>query len=169
MKKEDKRTTAAFVLVILVIFTIIGVTTFFSCEDSRGEKREQGVEYMKFRTKWTCEDCRASFSEHEHFRLHKCNKIFSEETDRKLKRLAHDLELYGINYPKEPNKVWGQGDPDPNHIKYFGNNNLSRLCFVQTLIINRQGQLLAELALRIRKLEDPNNARTPNKNKSEKD
>lgn len=54
-------------------------------------------------------------------------------------------------------KVWGQGDPDQNHIKYFGNDNLSRLCYVQTNTINRQGQLIAELALRIRKLEDPNN------------
>ncbi len=52
--------------------------------------------------------------------------------------------------------VWGQGNPDPNHIKHFGNGNLSRLCYVQTRTINRQGQFMAELALRVSKLEDPN-------------
>ena len=77
---------------------------------------------------------------------------------------------------KEPNvsELWGKGDPDPNHIKYFGNGNLSRLCFVQTQTINRQAKLIAELVNlnakqhqilgksdielfnRVRKLEDPN-------------
>ena len=84
----------------------------------------------------------------------------------------------GVNV--EP-KVWGQGDPDPNHIKYFGNGNLSRLCYVQTQAINRQGQLIRELAAlnskqhlrmgksiielfdRIRKLEGPNG---PKENKT---
>jgi hypothetical protein len=80
-------------------------------------------------------------------------------------------------------KVWGQGDPDPNHIKYFGNDNLSRLCFVQTQTINKQAKLISEfIALnakqhkimgekdidlydRVRKLEDPNGPKenkTPN-------
>ena len=70
--------------------------------------------------------------------------------------------------------VWGQGNPDPNHIEYFGNGNLSRLCYVQTQTINKQARLITELVAlnskqhkilgksdielfnRVRKLEDPN-------------
>lgn len=83
---------------------------------------------------------------------------------------------------KQPeSKVWGKGDPDPNHIKYFGNGNLSRLCYVQTQTINKQAKLITEfvalnakqhqilgksdidLYSRVRKLEDPNG---PKENKT---
>lgn len=72
--------------------------------------------------------------------------------------------------------VWGNGNPDPNHIKFFGNDNLSRLCYVQTQRINQQAQIINQLVAlnskqhkilgesdielfnRVRKLEDPNEA-----------
>ena len=87
-------------------------------------------------------------------------------------------------YTGDTQKVWGNGDPDPNHIKHFGNDNLSRLCYVQTQAINKQARLIEEfIALnskqhlklgnsdielynRVRKLEDPNavtERKTPNK------
>lgn len=60
------------------------------------------------------------------------------------------------NQKQSPQKIWGNGDPPAEHQEFFGNDNLSRLCFVQTQTINRQGQALAELTLRVAKLEDPN-------------
>ncbi|MEE9354785.1 MAG: hypothetical protein V3U75_04270 [Methylococcaceae bacterium] len=62
--------------------------------------------------------------------------------------------FHPLIFPEE--KVWGQGDPTAEHQEFFGNGNLSRLCFVQTQTINRQGQALTALALRVIKLEDPN-------------
>lgn len=71
-------------------------------------------------------------------------------------------------------ELWGNGNPDPNHIKYFGNDNLSRLCYVQTQRINQQAAIINQLVAlnakqhkilgesdirlfdRVRKLEDPN-------------
>lgn len=161
MKKEERNLIiSAIVGVFGTLIIVLICTGFLGCEDSKGEKK---TKWEWVAESWKCEDCRARFSEHEHFRTHKCSKIFSEETDRKLKRLANDLERYGINYPKEPNEIWGQGEPTAEHQKFFGNGNLSRLCFVQTQTINRQGQALAELALRVRNLEDPNE---PKENKT---
>lgn len=127
MKKDEKRVVAGFILVLLVLFAMVGVSQFFGGEDSRAEKED-----------WLCEDCKAQFpfSEFEAYRTHTGTE---------------DCRAF------RPIKLWGQGDPDPNYIKTFGNSNLSRLCFVQTNTINRQGQRIAELALRISKLEDPNN------------
>ncbi len=59
-------------------------------------------------------------------------------------------------------KVWGQGDLPAEWQGFFGDGNVSRLDFVQTNAVNRQGQALAELAERVRKLEaDPNEAGDP--------
>lgn len=52
-------------------------------------------------------------------------------------------------------RVWGQGDPPDNWQEFFGNNNVARLDYMQTQAINRQGQALAELVERVRKLEEP--------------
>jgi hypothetical protein len=159
MMKEEKN------LIIIAVAGIAGLLilslflVFQGCEDSQGDDEIAALN-------WECDDCRAQFSEYEHLQTHKCNKLYSEETDLKLRLLAEDIERYGINYPKEPNKVWGNGNPTPEHIEFFGNENLSRLCFVQTQTINKQGQALAELTLRVRKLEDPNGIKerkTPDK------
>lgn len=52
-------------------------------------------------------------------------------------------------------KVWGQGNPPATWQGFFGNDNSARLDYVQTQSINRQGQVLAELVERVRKLEEP--------------
>lgn len=57
---------------------------------------------------------------------------------------------------------WGQGDPPQNWMDYFGNDNKSRVDYVQTKTVNKIGQTVAELAERVRKLEEP-----PDPNKTE--
>ena len=49
--------------------------------------------------------------------------------------------------------VWGQGEPPGDWQEFFGNENMARLNWVQTQSINNQGQAIAELAERVRKLE----------------
>ena len=53
-------------------------------------------------------------------------------------------------------KVWGNGDLPSDWQGFFGADNVARLDFVQTNTINAQGQAIAVLAERVRKLEDPN-------------
>ena len=57
----------------------------------------------------------------------------------------------------EGTPVWGAPDQSPpaDWQRFFGNSNLARLNFVQTDKINLQGQALAELTERVRKLEAP--------------
>ena len=54
--------------------------------------------------------------------------------------------------------IWGTGETNTEWQDYFGNDNIARLDFVQTRAINEQGQAIAVLAERVRKLEvvDPN-------------
>lgn len=80
------------------------------------------------------------------------------EDEWRVKRFLEDAERYGINYPNnEPNKpVWGQGEITAEWQSFFGNDNMSRLNFAQTQKFNQLGQTVAELAHRVRKLEDPN-------------
>ena len=56
-------------------------------------------------------------------------------------------------------QTWGNGDLPDEWCGYFGDNNMARLNYVQTNSINTQGQLIAELAESVRKLEDPNDLR----------
>lgn len=72
--------------------------------------------------------------------------------------VALTITLHPMIFPKENDcKVWGQGKLSDEWQGFFGNDNTARLDFVQTQTINRQGQRIAELALRISKLEDPDN------------
>lgn len=68
------------------------------------------------------------------------------------------LVLGGCNEAQISRKVWGQGDLPDDWQGFFGEDNVSRLDFVQTQTINRMGQAIAELAERVRTLEDPNDA-----------
>ena len=56
----------------------------------------------------------------------------------------------------EKRPVYGQGETTLEYQSYFGNGNLARLNFRQTNTINSQGQAIAELAERVRKLEESN-------------
>ena len=62
-----------------------------------------------------------------------------------------------LDYGKEiaNRAVWGKGDPPANWQKYFGNDNMARLNYIQTQTANKQGQTIAELVERVRKLEEP--------------
>jgi outer membrane murein-binding lipoprotein Lpp len=61
-------------------------------------------------------------------------------------------------------KVWGQGDLPADWQGFFGEDNVARLDYVQTQTINKMGQAIAELAVRVRKLEaDPNDAKPKKK------
>lgn len=64
----------------------------------------------------------------------------------------------GINfYRAKTMPVWGNGEiPDPNWLDYFGSDNMSRLNFQQTQALNRFGQALADIQVRLMNLEDPN-------------
>ena len=151
--KNDVKITIGFALALLVTFAIVGVTTFFGCEDSRAEKESHFL--------WICDECDSRFSNIRHRNDHKCyaeERLTEEQWE--LKQLTENISEF---VAKEPNNVWGQGDPDPSYIENFGNGNLARLCFVQTQTINNQGQRIAELALRISQLEDPNG---PEENKT---
>ena len=65
--------------------------------------------------------------------------------------------LFGCN--EVQTKVWGQGVLPSDWQGFFGEDNVARLDYVQTQTINRQGQIIAELAARVSKLEaDPNDA-----------
>lgn len=148
-------------------FIMICIGLLNGCEDSQGE--------IESNRTFQCVDCKAEFSHYRHLEGHSCSFI-SKEDAWKLECLAADIKKYGINYPTEPNEVWGNGNPDPNHIKFFGNDNLSRLCYVQTQRINQQAQIINQLVAlnskqhkilgesdielfnRVRKLEDPNEA-----------
>ncbi|KKN74411.1 hypothetical protein LCGC14_0390310 [marine sediment metagenome] len=69
--------------------------------------------------------------------------------------------LFGCQTQQTPQvrKVWGQGDLPADWQGFFGEGNVARLDFIQTQTINRQGQAIAVLAERLRKLEaDPNDA-----------
>jgi len=55
----------------------------------------------------------------------------------------------------EQPKVWGKGDPPADWQGYFGNDNMARLNYMQNQTIYRIGQAAAELAGRVRKLEEP--------------
>lgn len=61
--------------------------------------------------------------------------------------------VFGCNEQQATQKVWGQGDLPTEWQGFFGESNVARLGFVQTRAINRQGQAIAELAERVRKLE----------------
>ena len=147
------------------------LTNMIVCDDTQAEKESHFL--------WICDECDSRFSNIRHRHEHKCyteERLTAEQWA--LKQLTKSLS--------EPNfpEVWGNGDPDPNHIKYFGNGNLSRLCYMQTQTINRQGKLIRELVAlnskqhrrlgesdielynRVRKLEDPNGpkeSKTPDK------
>lgn len=59
----------------------------------------------------------------------------------------------GCNEQQAP-KVWGQGGLPADFQGFFGNDNTARLDFVQTQRINQLGQATAELAERVKKLEE---------------
>lgn len=67
--------------------------------------------------------------------------------------LAFSLVATGCQEPQQ-SKVWGEGELSANWQSFFGNGNLARLNFVQTQALNKQGQAMAELVERVRKLED---------------
>lgn len=70
------------------------------------------------------------------------------------------LVLGGCNEAQISRKVWGQGDLPSDWQDFFGEGNIARLDFVQTQAINKQGQAIAVLAERVRKLEaDPNDVK----------
>ena len=58
----------------------------------------------------------------------------------------------GCNEKQRPK--WGNGEVTEDFQTFFGNDNMARLNSVQTAKINAQGQLITELAERVRKLED---------------
>lgn len=60
---------------------------------------------------------------------------------------------------QESQKVWGVGDPDTEWQVYFGNDNGSRIDFVQTRKFNAMVLAFAELVERVKVLEDPDNKR----------
>lgn len=65
--------------------------------------------------------------------------------------------LVGGCQEAQQSKVWGQGNLPDKWKGFFGDSNAARLDFVQTNAINKQGQAIAELAERVRKMEaDPN-------------
>lgn len=172
MSKKEKYVVVGLIIFFPILWIVI---IFGGCEDARSENKVkwEWVRAKESNRMFQCVACRAEFSEHRHLEEHRCSFI-SKEDAWKLERLADDIKKYGINYPTEPNEIWGNGDPDPNHVKYFGNSNLSRLCFVQTQLINNQAKLINELVAlnakqhqilgksdielfnRVRKLEDPN-------------
>jgi hypothetical protein len=47
---------------------------------------------------------------------------------------------------QEERKVWGQGEPPGDYTKWFGNDNMARLNFVQTERLNILSQQIAALA-----------------------
>ncbi len=55
---------------------------------------------------------------------------------------------------EQQKKVWGKGNPPAEWQEHFGNDNKARLDYIQTNRINSQGQAMAELTERVRKLED---------------
>lgn len=55
---------------------------------------------------------------------------------------------------QEEVKVWGVGDPDPQWIEYFGNDNGSRMSFMQTKTINAVSEAGVILAERVRVIEE---------------
>lgn len=61
------------------------------------------------------------------------------------------------NVAAEPNQpIWGQGETPAEWQSWFGNDNMARLNYAQTDRINAQGQALAEVVERVRKLEEAN-------------
>lgn len=68
--------------------------------------------------------------------------------------LSITILIYGCQSQQMP--AWGEGDPPIEWQGHFGNDNISRLNFIQTDRLNKQGQAMAELSKRVRKLEDPN-------------
>ena len=61
------------------------------------------------------------------------------------------LSLLAAGCEKQPK--WGQGDPPVEYQVTFGNNNLARLVFLQTERINKQNEVLVNLAERMVELE----------------
>ena len=55
---------------------------------------------------------------------------------------------------QEENKVWGTGTLAPEWTELFGDDNTARLDWVQTQRINQSGQQIAEINVRLEKLED---------------
>lgn len=70
---------------------------------------------------------------------------------------ADEIAATFTTEPNEP--VWGKGDAPTEWQDYFGDDNMARLNYIQTQQINKQGQSLAELKERVRKLEDATQSR----------
>ncbi len=60
---------------------------------------------------------------------------------------------------QEQQTVWGKGQPPEEWLGFFDNSNLSRFNYFQAQIMDRQGQVILQLAEKVERLEgvaDPN-------------
>lgn len=84
------------------------------------------------------------------------------EATKTIERLTIENQALLEKGTPDPNQqVWGQGAPSSEWQGFFGNDNMAKLNFVQTQTLNKQGQIMAELVERVRRLEvitavDPN-------------
>ncbi|KKL66275.1 hypothetical protein LCGC14_2146590 [marine sediment metagenome] len=175
--KPGHKISIVMILFCIVLFPTIIAGIIGGCEDSRGEKPLDWIckdckaqfplsEHVAFREHVNTDNCRAFRKPTEESgsvdlataEPNDTYKVFlSDEDQWKLTRLAEDLEKYGINYPAEPNiPVWGQGNPPDNWQSFFGNENIARLNFVQTQMLNKQEKDMVLLIERVRVLEDAN-------------
>ena len=66
--------------------------------------------------------------------------------------------MSGCEEAQQTPKVWGKGELPAEHQDFFGNDNPSRLSYVQNQVLNRHSAVIRELAIRVLALEavDPN-------------
>ena len=69
---------------------------------------------------------------------------------------AELLKRKSVSEPNTP-IVWGQGNPPDNWQFFFGNENIARLNFVQTQMLNKQEKDMVLLIERVRVLENDAN------------
>lgn len=61
----------------------------------------------------------------------------------------------GCQEAQQTQRVWGQGDPPADWQDFFGNDNISRLDFVHSQLLQRHADELVQLTDRIKELEEP--------------
>ncbi len=71
--------------------------------------------------------------------------------------IGASITLLATTEPATP-AVWGKGELPADHQEYFGNDNASRLNYVQNRVLNKHDAIIKEIARRVLILEavDPN-------------
>ena len=66
--------------------------------------------------------------------------------------------MSGCEESQQSVKVWGKGELPVEHQDFFGNDNTARLDYVQNRVLDKHGEILKIIAIRVLALEavDPN-------------